>query len=158
MGCFFLLGGVLLLTGFDQLTKFLAIRFLQGQPDCILIPGVFQLTYLENRGAAWGLMGGMRWLFLIFTLLAAAAVFFLWKRVPGTAKYRPFRVLAVLFLAGAFGNALDRLLRGYVIDFFYFSLIDFPVFNVADCFVCVSLALTLILYRNEDFSWMNRRS
>lgn len=150
--------GMLLLTAADQLTKYLAVRFLKGQPDFILIPGVFQLSYLENRGMAWGMMDGMRWLILLMTVLILAALWFLWRRVPHTPKYRTFRVLAVCFAAGAAGNAIDRLVRGYVIDFFYFSLIHFPVFNVADCLVCVSLVLTVILYRNEDFAWMNNRS
>lgn len=148
----------LVLLAADQLTKYLAVRYLKGAADIVLIPGVFQLSYLENTGMAWGMLDGMRWLFLLFTLLIAGAVAFLWHKIPFEPKYRAFRVLSTVFLAGAFGNAIDRLFRGYVVDFFYFSLINFPVFNVADCYVTVSLVLLLIIYRNEDFSWMNSKS
>lgn len=149
---------MLVLLAADQLTKYLAVRYLKGAADIILIPGVFQLSYLENTGMAWGMLDGMRWLFLLFTLLIAGAVVFLWHKIPFEPKYRAFRILSTVFLAGAFGNAIDRLFRGYVVDFFYFSLINFPVFNVADCYVTVSLVLLLIIYRNEDFSWMNSKS
>lgn len=152
------LAGFLFLVAADQLSKFLAVRYLKDAPDRILIPGVFQLSYLENRGMAWGMLGGMRWLIVIFTAVILAALVCLWRRVPFTGHYLAFRVLSVLFAAGAVGNVLDRLFRGFVVDFFYFSLIDFPVFNVADCLVCISLILIVILYRNEDFSWMSSRS
>lgn len=142
----------------DQLTKYLAIRHLKGAADVIVIPGIFQLSYLENTGMAWGMFGGMQWVFLLFTVVVAAGVCFLWYKVPFERRYRAFRVLSTVFLAGAVGNAIDRLFRGYVVDFFYFSLINFPVFNVADCYVCISLVLLLIIYRNEDFSWMNSKS
>lgn len=146
----------LLLTAADQLSKLLAARFLKNATGLVLVPGVFELSYLENRGVAWGLFSGMRWLFLIAAVLVILFVCYLWRRLPDTASYRAFRALSVLFAAGAAGNAIDRLVRGYVIDFFYFSLIDFPVFNIADCYVCVSLILLVIIYRNEDFAWMKR--
>lgn len=152
------LAAFLVLLAADQFTKYLAVRHLKGAADIILIPGVFQLSYLENTGMAWGMFGGMQWIFLLFTALVAAGVCFLWHKVPFEKKYRAFRVLSTVFLAGAVGNAIDRLFRGCVVDFFYFSLINFPVFNVADCYVCVSLVLLLIIYRNEDFSWMNSKS
>lgn len=151
-------GLFLVLLAADQLTKYLAVRYLKGTADMILIPGVFQFSYLENTGMAWGMLDGMRWLFLLFTLLMSGAVAFLWHKMPFEPKYRAFRILSAVFLAGAFGNAIDRLFRGYVVDFFYFSLINFPVFNVADCYVTISLMFLLIIYRNEDFSWMNSKS
>lgn len=142
----------------DQFSKYLVVRYLEGAADVILIPGVFQLSYLENTGAAWGMLRGMQWIFLLLTAFIVIAVCFLWHKVPFEKKYRAFRILSTFFLAGAIGNAIDRLFRGYVVDFFYFSLINFPVFNVADCYVCISLVLLLIIYRNEDFSWMNSKS
>lgn len=150
--------GTALFTALDQLTKYLAVRFLKNAPDIILIPGVFQLSYLQNQGAAWGMFAGMRWIFLVLTLLVLAGIILVVRRLPSDNKvYLPFFALCMLLAAGALGNALDRLFRGYVVDFFYFSLINFPVFNVADCFVCVSLFLLVILYRNEDFSWMKSK-
>lgn len=145
-----------LLVAFDQLTKLLAVIYLKGTPGIVLVPGVFELYYLENRGAAWGMFSGMHWLFFIFTLLLIAGVIYCLNKMPDTRKYRAFRILSAFLAGGALGNAFDRLFRDYVVDFFYFSLIDFPVFNVADCFICVSLALIIILYRNEDFAWMKK--
>ena len=72
-----------------------------------------------------------------------------------TRRFLYLRVIAVLFLSGAVGNAIDRMMNGYVIDFFYFSLIDFPIFNVADIYVAVSTILLIVLmlfyYKDEDF-------
>lgn len=148
--------GTCLLTAFDQLTKFLAIKYLKEIPGMVLVPGIFELSYLENRGAAWGMFSGMHWLFFAFTLLLIAGILFCLLKMPQSRQYRAFRILSMVLAGGALGNALDRLFRGYVVDFFYFSLIDFPVFNVADCFICISLVLIIILYRNEDFEWMKK--
>lgn len=150
--------GAAVLAVFDQYTKYLAVRFLKNAPDRILIPGVFQFSYVENQGAAWGMFSGMRWVFLILTLAVLVCLFFLLWKMPQERRYVPARALIAMLAAGAVGNALDRLICGYVIDFFYFSLIDFPVFNVADCYVCISLVLLVIGYRNEDFSWLKNNS
>lgn len=155
---FWALAGMLAFTAADQVTKYLADHYLKGRADVPLIRGVFQLSYQENTGIAWGMFHGMQlqWLFFLVALFILAGMCYVWAKLPLTKRYRVFRVFSVMFCAGALGNAIDRLLRGYVIDFFYFSLISFPVFNVADCYVCISLAGILIFYRNEDFSWMKR--
>lgn len=145
-----------ILTAFDQFTKYFAVLHLKGKPGVSLVPGVFELSYLENTGAAWGMFGGMKWLFLILTAVVAILIVYSWIKAPYTGTYTAFRILSSILAAGAIGNALDRVFRGFVVDFFYLSLIDFPVFNVADCFICVPLILILIIYRNEDFSWMKQ--
>ncbi len=152
------LAGVLLLLGIDQYTKHLAALYLKNKPNFVVIPGVFELSYLQNEGMAWGLFHGMQWMFLAAAVLAVGIICIAWVLVPRSRRYHAFRVLCVCFVAGVLGNALDRFARGFVIDFLYFSLIDFPVFNVADCLVCVSILLIVILYRNEDFSWINKKS
>lgn len=149
------LAGVILLTGFDQFTKSLAVNHLKSQSSMVLIPGVFELSYLENRGAAWGMLENLQWIFVIFTLVILAALCYSYCRVPMEKKYKAFRVLAVVLASGAAGNAIDRIFSGYVVDFFYISLIDFPVFNVADCYVTVSLALFLLIYRKEVWKWIH---
>lgn len=148
--------GVLLLTAADQITKFLAVKYLKDTSGVVLLPGVFELVYLENRGAAWGMMYGMQWILLTLTAVTLIAVIFLYIKAPIGRRYRAMRILCVVFTAGTIGNALDRLMHGFVIDFFYISLIDFPVFNVADCFICISIALFLLLYWKEDFLWMKK--
>lgn len=140
------------LTAADQLTKYLAVAFLKGTDGIALIPGVFELYYLENSGAAWGLFKDRRIIFLVLAAALLAGIAWLLRKVPDDRRYRALRILCCVFAAGTAGNAIDRLLYGYVIDFFYISLIDFPIFNVADCFITFSLALALILYRRELFS------
>ena len=77
------------------------------------------------------------------------------------SRYFWLRFCAVLVCAGAIGNMIDRIRLNYVIDFFYFSLIDFPIFNVADCYVVVACVLFAILvlfyYKDEDFAWVSRK-
>ena len=137
----------------DQWSKYMAVLHLQGTDGVDLIPGVFRLTYLENRGAAFGVLQGQQWFFYIITAVILVAVLLVYGRMPAGRKFLPLRVCAVLIVSGALGNLIDRVGQGYVVDFFYFELIDFPVFNVADIFVTVSavlLAVLLLLYYKEE--------
>ena len=143
LGC---LAALLILVIIDQWSKELAVHGLKDRDTIILIPGVFELFYLENRGAAFGIFENMRWMFLFGTGLILVLTIFLFRRFPKKRKYIPFLVSLIMIAAGGIGNLIDRLRLGYVIDFFYFSLIDFPVFNVADIYVTVGVALFAILY------------
>jgi signal peptidase II len=123
----------------DQLTKWLAVTFLQGNPSVPIIPEALQLTYLENRGAAFGMLANNRWVFLIISTVGILAVlgYMLIKRP--TSK---ILCLALSFIVGGgIGNMIDRVLLGYVVDFIDFCLINFAIFNVADSFVCVGAGL-----------------
>ena len=133
-----------LLTVLDQVTKILAEKTLPGSPR-VLIPGVFELRYLENRGAAFGILQNQRWFFLILTAVFLAAILLIWGRTPPSRKYLPLRILTCAVTAGAAGNLIDRALLSYVRDFLYFSLIDFPIFNVADIYVTVSALALFVL-------------
>ncbi len=139
----------------DQITKLAAQNLLRGQDAYRIIPGVFELQYLENRGSAFGLLQGQRVFFVVMAGLMVFIIPYVYYRIPLTRRFWYLRVIACLFLAGAVGNAVDRLIHGYVIDFFYFSLIDFPIFNVADIYVTASTFLLIILmlfyYQDEDF-------
>ena len=143
-----------LLVLLDQATKLAAVSALKDGGPYVLIPGVFQLQYLENRGAAFGLLQNARIFFLAVTLIALAAVIYVLVRMPLKRKYIVLRFLMVLIAAGAVGNMIDRVFLGYVRDFLYFSLIDFPIFNVADIYVtCAAILLILLLlfyYKEED--------
>lgn len=139
---------VILLVLFDQLTKYLATLYLKGGNSVDIIKNVFQLHYLDagNRGAAFGLFEGGRIWFIVFTLLLIAGLVYIYWHSPMEKKFRWIRIVIVGILSGAFGNLIDRIYLGYVIDFLYFELIDFPIFNVADIYVCCSVAALLILY------------
>lgn len=153
------LAAVGLLTLLDQWTKHLAVVHLAGQDPYILIPGVFQLQYLENKGAAFGIMQNKLWVFAILTVIYLLVAVWIYFRIPREKKYFILHVIAVVLTAGALGNFIDRIRLGYVVDFFYFSLIDFPIFNVADIFVVVSFLLLaiciLFVYKEEDFSFIS---
>ena len=136
----FVLAIVILLL--DQGTKIWGERALSRQP-LVLIPGALELTYLENRGAVWGLMQGWRIVFLVatFVFLCILVWFYAKKRKDMTVLTR---VILSLLFAGAIGNLIDRVFLGYVRDMIYFSLINFPVFNVADSAITIAAALLVI--------------
>lgn len=143
---------VILLILLDQLTKIWAVVRLKDQPAILLIRGVFELQYLENRGSAFGMMQGARVFFIISTIVLFLLVCVIYIRIPKEKMYLPLRVIAVLFLAGAAGNFIDRVRQGFVVDFFYFSLINFPIFNVADIYVTtatIALIVFILFYYKE---------
>lgn len=142
----------------DQITKIMAVSKLKEQKPFVIIDGVFEFYYLENTGTAWGLFGGARYVFLVLTVIILAVVVLIVLKMPYTKKYLPLHIVTVLISAGAVGNFIDRLLYGYVRDFIYFKLIDFPVFNIADIYVTVSMFalafLILFKYDDEDFEFL----
>ena len=154
---FTIIFSVAVLVGFDQFTKYLAVEHLRNQNPLVLIKGVFELLYLENRGAAFGMFQNKQIIFVIGAIIILIAGLYFWQKMPWSPKYLPLRIVCVLICAGAIGNLIDRLSRNYVVDFFYFKLIDFPVFNVADIYVTVACFLFIILlfffYKEEDLSF-----
>ena len=137
----------------DQWTKHLAVTKLQGKAPYILINKVFQLCYLENRGAAFGLLQNQRVFFLICALVILLFAIWIYGKLPNAQRYLPLRICAVLILSGAFGNCIDRIRLNYVVDFLYFKLINFPIFNVADIYVTVAaflLVILILIYYKED--------
>ena len=127
----------------DQITKALATAYLKPIFDFPLIEGVFHLTYTENSGAAFGMLSNNRWVFMIFSsvmIVAMCVYLFLPKK-----QSRPLFCMAMAaVVAGGIGNMIDRIVYGKVVDFFYFKLINFAIFNVADVFVCVGAGLMLL--------------
>ena len=146
----------IILVFLDQYTKYLAMTYLRPKGAIDLIPGVLELRYLENRGAAFGILQNRQWVFVIFAI--ACIIFCAWTgfRLAVSNRHAALRICLAALCAGAAGNLIDRVARGYVIDFIYFSLIHFPVFNLAD--VCVSLStialviLVLFFDKGDDIS------
>lgn len=155
---------LLLLIAADQLSKGAAERFLKNQPDIPLIGDALVLHYLENQGAAFGFFQNRLWMFLLISILILAVVVYLYLRITlklyrytqpsensavirqKTWRNMVFLLYLLVFLAsGAIGNLIDRIVRGYVIDFIYVQLIQFPVFNLADIFV-TGTAFVLVIY------------
>ena len=155
---------VLLLVLLDQGSKLWAARYLKQGDDIVLISGVLRLHYLypENRGIAFGLFQGSVLFFGLVSILLIVFLLWILSRIPDQNRYLPMRVGVVWILAGAAGNLIDRMFRGYVIDFIYFELIDFPLFNAADVFVVCGAFLfaflSVFFYRKEeDFDFLRRR-
>lgn len=149
----FLALGILVLL--DQVTKELAVRFLKGAKEFPIIKNVFVLEYLENKGAAFGMFEGKQIFFFFSFFVLAVIVILFFIRVPATKRYLPLTLCVIFISAGAIGNSIDRFRYQYVVDFFYFKLINFPIFNVADIYVTLgTIALILLIlfyYKEEDF-------
>lgn len=148
----FVLFGIIaaLAVAIDQIVKFFAVTYLRPVRSVSLIDGVFHLTYLENRGAAFGILQNRQYLFVAFTVIVLLLiVFYLWRKRP---KARLLWCSLALVSGGAVGNFIDRIRLGYVVDLFDFELINFAVFNAADVFVCVGvfLAAVYIIFNKEE--------
>lgn len=143
----------IILTFLDQLSKWLAVAKLKNQDPIVIWKGVFKLEYLENRGAAFGILQNKQFLFILGAVLCVCLITFAYGRMPHTSRYYLLRVCCVLVCAGAVGNLIDRIRQNYVVDYFYFELINFPVFNVADCYVviaCFLFAFSIFFYYKEE--------
>ena len=131
----------------DQVSKLLILHFLyEGQVD--LIPGVLRFTYVENRGMAFGMLSDHRWVFMLLSVVGIALIgAYMWFYVKG----RMGRVALALIIGGGFGNMIDRVAYGFVVDFIDFYAFDFWkwVFNIADSAVCVGAGF-FILYTILD--------
>ncbi len=142
----------------DQLTKKWAIVTLKGKESLKLIDGVFELKYLENTGAAFSSFTGKQGFLIVLTFIILILCIIEFIRIPADKKYFWLRLSFSFIIAGAIGNMIDRVFQGYVVDFFYFSLIDFPVFNVADIFVTVAIPILIITlcfyYKDEDIDFL----
>ena len=126
----------------DQLTKWLTVKFLSAVETFPIIKNVIHLTYVKNRGAAFGMFKDQRWIFMTTsTVMIVGLLLYLYL---GFAENKLYEVSIAMIISGGIGNMIDRLYLKYVIDFIYFKLIDFAVFNGADSFVCVGAGLLVL--------------
>jgi signal peptidase II len=136
----------------DQVTKWLVVDGIQLYEHVDAIPGLFHLTHYHNTGAAWSSFEGMRWLFVgLFVLLTVALVYEYFRKRMGFTTFERWCIAALY--GGALGNAIDRARLGYVVDMIKVDFMDFPVFNVADCFItcgCILLLVHLFFF-NKPF-------
>ncbi len=135
----------------DQITKYLTVANIPLYSDVPFIPGLLQLTYVRNTGAAFSSFEGQQWLFaLIFAVFTVAVVYeYIKKSMPFT-KFERWLVAAIY--AGGLGNMIDRVRLGYVVDMIETTFIEFPVFNVADIFItcgCILLMVHLAFFNKE---------
>ena len=128
--------------GIDQLTKWLAVKFLSPLDTVPLIKGVLHLTYVENRGAAFGMLADHRWIFITVSTVTIIGMGF--ALFAGFFEKKLYTATISMIISGGIGNMIDRLFLGYVVDFIDFRLINFAVFNGADSFVCVGAGLLVL--------------
>lgn len=151
---------VIILIIIDFFTKKLAFDILRFSNGMAIIKGIFRLEYVENRGAAFGILQGQLLPVIIITPILVFSVCIIYIKSIDIRKFRLFRIVSVFFVAGTVGNFIDRVFYGYVIDFFYFELIDFPVFNMADIYLTLSTIVILIAllfyYKDEDWDFMRK--
>lgn len=150
----------ILLVALDQITKYFARAYLTKGP-LALWEGVFSLHYHENRGSIWGILQGKVDILLIMSLVLFALFIYVYIKMPKISTYQPLFWILVVMGAGAIGNTIDRLFFGFVTDFLYFELINFPIFNVADCYITVCAFLTVFLvftkYKDDEFTFLSPR-
>ncbi len=168
---------IIMLVILDQLTKFQAVVKLKNGSPFVIIDGVFELRYLENQSAAFGFdivsffqkifkikyftenpeafLTAKMVIFAIVTIAVVILLMIFYSHIPQTKRFLGINLILIFFVAGAIGNLIDRIVNNYVVDFFYFKLINFPIFNVADIYVTVAAFAFIILgifyYKEEDF-------
>lgn len=164
----------------DQMTKWLAVAKLKNNPPFVIWKDVFELHYLENQSAAFGVdllsliqkivrfqyfiehpdvfLKVRMFFFAVLTIIVVVLFVAMYYKIPWDRHFVWMKMILILFVAGAIGNLIDRISLNYVVDFFYFKLINFPVFNVADIYVTVAAILFIVLclfyYKEEDFEWL----
>ncbi len=141
-----------IIAAIDQITKYLVVTYIPLHSQAEFIPKVLGLTYVQNTGAAFSSFQGMQWLFLLIFIVFTVGVLWEYRK-----KAMPFTNLERWCIAaiygGGLGNMIDRIRLGYVVDMLETRFMDFPVFNVADCFItcgCILLIAHLVLF-NRDF-------
>ena len=134
---------IILFVAADQLSKIWAVVALGSGKDILLWPNVFHLAYIENRGAAFGILQGKQWFLIAMTCMVLIGMAFYYRKLPATRAGFFSKTAFVLIFSGAIGNLIDRIMLNYVRDFLYFRLINFPVFNLADVFVVVGVMILL---------------
>ena len=123
---------------------------------------MFELHYLENRGAAFGMLQDQKVLFVLIAMIILTVIVYVLVKTPYQKMYTKLHITLVFIAGGAIGNLIDRLRYDYVVDFLYFSLINFPIFNVADIYVTLSsiylVILLLFVYKESDLEFLTFRT
>ncbi len=150
-------GSVVLLVIIDQLTKWWASTVLQAAGTLPFLPGILQLTYIVNDGAAFSIFAGKQKMLIIFTALALTVILVLLvlKKYPNNFV----RWGLTLILGGGIGNLIDRVLNGIVVDFFEVIYMEYAIYNMADCFIvtgCCCLAVG-ILFEERIAAWKAKK-
>lgn len=141
------------LIGLDQFTKYLAYEKLKPLGSISVIDNIFSFTFVENRGAAFGIFQGKTTILSIITVVIIICIIYFYIKLPKDKIYNWVKFSLILIISGAVGNLIDRIRQGYVIDFLHATFINFPVFNMADIYVVVGailMTVIVIFFIKED--------
>lgn len=142
----------------DRLSKMYAYLKLKSHPSKSVINGIMEFTYLENPGASFGLLKGEKYFFILVGVVLLVAITYLFAKMPQKKKFTKMHIVLSFIAGGALGNLFDRFLYDYVIDFIYFSVIHFPIFNVADIFITIAsvvfIIFILFVFKEEDLNFL----
>ncbi len=133
---------------FDFITKQIVLKNMHLGQSIPLWKNVFHLTFVKNEGASFGMMQGGRWFFVVITV--ALIAYLLYYILKNKERNKLFLLAATFIIGGGMGNLIDRIMTGKVVDFFDFCLINFAIFNVADCFVVIGAVLAIIYFFIEE--------
>lgn len=146
---------IIILVFFDQISKFYITTNFQLYDSIPIINNVIELHYIRNYGAAWGILQNKQILFYIITIIVLLFMSAIYIKITNLNKYKDIKIVLIFIISGALGNFIDRVRLQYVIDFIYFKIINFPVFNIADCYVTLSFIYLIIIiifkYNETDF-------
>ena len=135
----------------DQITKYLVVANIDLHGYVKAIPSLFHFTYIQNDGAAFSMLKGQQWLFaVLFVVLTVAVIWEFYKKKLGFTAFEKWCIVAIW--AGGLGNMIDRVRLGYVVDMVNLEFMNFPVFNVADCFItcgCIALMVSLVFFNRK---------
>ena len=142
----------------DQITKDLMIKNYSVGEGMVIIKGFLELLHIKNKGSAWGIFNDKPVVPILISCVLILLILFVYKNIIKYRKYKSLRICIVFLLSGALSNIIDRIRIGSVTDFVYFKWLDFPVFNVADIYVTISMMVMLILlifsYKGSDLDVM----
>ena len=150
---------IIFLLFLDQVSKQWSRTVLKPVSSIEIIPDFFHLTYIENRGAAFGMLQNQKLFFVFIAAIILMLILYFLYKLPDKKKYTILHVLLTMIASGAVGNMIDRIRYDYVVDFIYLVIINFPIFNVADIYVTVATFLLVILilfvYKEDDLSFLS---
>ncbi|MGO2940430.1 MAG: signal peptidase II [Pseudolactococcus laudensis] len=125
----------------DQVVKMAVVKNIGLSEQKPVIKGVLSLTHLRNNGAAWSILEGQQWFFVLTTVLVLAVAIWFWLKNLSKNWYA---IGLTLIISGALGNFIDRVRQGYVVDMFQLDFINFPIFNVADILLSIGFVVLFI--------------
>lgn len=156
----FIIDILIIITGLalDRISKIYALNNLKDHPSVSVISGYLELHYLENTGAAFGFLKNQKSFFILVGCVILIACIYVMVKTPAKKKYIIGHIILSMIITGAIGNMTDRLLYNYVVDFIYVSVVNFPIFNIADIYITIATVIAIVVilfyYKEDDLNFL----